>query len=63
MLIVKNWETPNMKQKKDTSARNLSLNISIPVFPRSLLCIEVLVHLLNGILSSAKQRGNNIPVL
>lgn len=51
MLIIKNWEAPNMKQKKDTipSARNLSLNISIPVFPRSLLCIEVLVHLLNGI--------------
>ena len=41
----------------------ITINIFIPVFPRSVLRIKVLVHLPNRILSSAKHRGNNILIL
>lgn len=70
MLIIENWETTyrriwSRKQSHyPTSQKLITINISIPVFPGSLLCINVLlVHLLNRVLSTTEQRENNILVL
>lgn len=65
MLIIENWETTEEHEAENSHTIPTSQKLIFPLlsFQGSLMYKSILVHLLNRILSTMEQRGNNILIL